>query len=118
VLVDGYYYWVIRINDQDAASRGIKHHNLVRVHNERGSVICAADVSPLIATGVIKSFESAAVIDVIDHPVLGRVDRGGCLNILTPKRPQVKRTSGMGCNSCLVEVEQWVDDSAFAIAAE
>ncbi len=118
MLIDGYYYWVLRINDQDAAALGIQHRDLVRVHNERGSVICAADVSPLIARGVLKSFESAAVLDVIDHPVFGRVDRGGCMNILTPKRTQVKRTSGMGCNSCLVAVEPWADGAAFAIAAE
>jgi len=117
VLIDGYYYWVLRINDRDAAARGIAHHDLVRVHNERGSVICAADVSPLIAPGVTKAFESAAVVDVIEHLTYGRVDRGGCLNLLTPKRVQVKGTSGMGCNSCLVEIELWNDAVAFAEAA-
>jgi len=67
---------------------------------------------------IIKTFESAAVLDVIEHPVFGRVDRGGCVNILTPKRMQVKRTSGMACNSCLVEIERWTDSAAFPVAAE
>jgi trimethylamine-N-oxide reductase (cytochrome c) len=118
VLVDGYYYWVLRMNDQDAAARGIAHHDLVRVFNERGSVICAVDVSPLIARGVTKAYESAAVVDMIDHPVHGRLDRGGCLNLLTPKRVQVKGTSGMGCNSCLVEIEPWNETALFSEAAE
>ena len=33
--------------------------------------------------------------------------RGGCVNVLTPRRPQVKNTDGMGSNSCLVEFEAW-----------
>jgi hypothetical protein len=34
-------------------------------------------------------------------------DRGGCLNLLTPRRPQIKGTEAMASNSCLVEVERW-----------
>ena len=41
-------------------------------------------------------------------PRFGRVDRGGCVNVLTPRRPQVKNTDGMASNSCLVEFERWV----------
>jgi anaerobic selenocysteine-containing dehydrogenase len=115
ILIDGWYYWVLRLNAEDATARGIKHHSLVRVHNERGNVICAADVSPLVAKGVAKSFESCAVLDIIDDPRYGRVDRGGCLNLLTPSRHQVKHTSGMGCNSCLVEIEPWVAEGVAAM---
>ena len=118
VLVDGFYYWVMRVNSSDAAKRGITHHSLLRVFNDRGSVICAADVSPLIAPGVVKSFESSAIMDIREHPKFGRVDRGGAINLLTPKRPQVKGTSGMGVNSCLVEIEPWTDSSVFLQAAE
>ena len=42
VNVDGYYYWVLRLNAEDAAARGIKKHDLVKVYNDRGAVICAA----------------------------------------------------------------------------
>ncbi len=115
ILVDGYYYWVLRLNVEDAVERGIKHHGLVRIFNERGSVICAADVSPLVAKGVAKSFESCAVLDIIDDPRYGQVDRGGCVNLLTPKRSQVKGTSGMACNSCLIQIEPWVAAGAAAL---
>jgi molybdopterin guanine dinucleotide-containing S/N-oxide reductase-like protein len=108
VNVDGYYYWVMRINDDDAAARGIKHHDLIRVYNDRGSVVCAADVSPLIKQGVCKSYESSAEFDYYDDPRFGPVDLGGCVNTLTPERVQVKNTDGMGSNSCLVEFETWV----------
>lgn len=106
VKIGGYYYWILRMNPSDAASRGVKHHDLVRIFNDRGAVICAVDVSELVMPGVVKTFESAAVFDPIPDP-LGFADRGGCVNLLTPPRPQVKGTDGMGSNSCLVEVEHW-----------
>ena len=108
VNVGGYYYWVMRVNPQDASARGIVHHDLIRIFNDRGSVVCAADVSPLVGPGVCKAYESSAEVDFIDDPRFGRVDLGGCVNVLTPRRPQVKNTDGMGSNSCLVEFEAWV----------
>ena len=39
VLMDGWYYWIIRLNSKDAAARGIKSGDLVRCFNDRGSVI-------------------------------------------------------------------------------
>jgi len=106
VLVDGHYYWLARINPADAAPRGITHHCLVKVFNDRGAVICAADVSPLIAPGVVKSFESSAVY--LTREVKGqRVEIGGCMNTLTPERSQSPDTESMAPNSCLVQVETW-----------
>jgi trimethylamine-N-oxide reductase (cytochrome c) len=107
INVDGYYYWVMKINPVDAKARGITQHGLIRVFNDRSSVICAADVSPMMAEGVCKSYESSAEVDLFMDPRFGRVDRGGCVNMLTPKRPQVKGTDGMGSNSCLVEFEPY-----------
>ncbi len=107
MLVDGYYYWVMRINSEDARARGIRHRDLVRVFNDRGTVICAADVSPLVAPGMVKSFESCAEFDPLETAD-GIVDRGGCLNLLTPQRPQAQGTDGMSSNSCLVEIALWV----------
>lgn len=106
VLVDGHYYWVIRMHPQDARSRGIGHHDLVRVFNERSAVVCAADVSPLMAPGLVKSYEaSAEYIPATDDK--GFVDLGGCINLLTSKRPQAHNTSGMSSASSLVQIERW-----------
>ncbi len=105
-LVDGHYYWLVRISDLDARSRGIADRDLVRVFNDRGSVICAADVSSMMAPGVVKSFESSAEYQSIE--VDGqRVEIGGCMNTLTSSRSQIKGTSSMSPNSCLVQVERW-----------
>ena len=35
---DGWYYWLIRLNREDAAARGIADGDLVRAYNDRGSV--------------------------------------------------------------------------------
>ena len=84
--VDGYRYWVLKIGQADARSRGLKHGDLVRVHNERASVICAADVSPMMMEGVVRGNEFCAVLDLIPTSV-GLVDRGGCLNLPDSRAP-------------------------------
>ena len=113
VLVDGHYYWVMKMNSVDARNRGIKHHDLIRIFNDRGAVICVADVSELVPPGTVKTFESAAVFDPVPDP-LGFADRGGCVNLITPPRPQVSGTEGMGSNSCLIEIERWKNTVAAA----
>lgn len=110
-LVDGHYYWIVRLSEDDARSRGVGHGDLVKVFNERGAVICAADVSPMVARGVLKSYESSAEFQprVINGET---VDIGGCMNMLTSSRPQMKGTSSMSPNSCLVEVTKWIGRAA------
>jgi trimethylamine-N-oxide reductase (cytochrome c) len=106
VRVDGYYYWVARINSRDAERRGIKHHDLVRLYNNRGSVICAAQVTARIMEGVVHSAGSSAEYDPVGEPGQSP-DRGGCVNILTPKRHMTEKTTGSAPNSCLIEMEKW-----------
>jgi anaerobic selenocysteine-containing dehydrogenase len=108
VQIDGYYHWVIRINDGDARKRGIEDKDLVRVFNDRGAVICAAQITQRVGPGTVHSYEGSAVYDPTGEP--GRsADRGGCMNILTPSRPIIKKSHSIAANSCLVEIERWVD---------
>ncbi len=106
VLVDGHYYWIVRINPADAAARGIRENDLVKVHNDRGAVICAAQVTGRVCPGTVHSYESCAVYDPVGEPG-NSPDRGGCINILTPKRMQIRRSHSIAAMSCLVEVEKW-----------
>jgi molybdopterin guanine dinucleotide-containing S/N-oxide reductase-like protein len=113
--IGGHYYYLLRMNDLDARERGIGHRDLVKIWNDRGAVILAADVSPLVTRGVVKSFESSAEYQMIE--VDGeRVEIGGCLNVLTSSRPQTRGTSSMAPNSCLVQVERWRNATRFAAA--
>ncbi len=87
----------------------------MKIFNDRGAVICAADISPLVAPGVVKSYEASAEFQLVE--VAGEtVEIGGCLNMLTPDRPQTRGTSSMSPNSCLVQVEKWRNAEAFKTA--
>ena len=115
VRIAGHAYWLLRINSVDARERGIVHHGLVKVFNDRGAVICAADVSPLVARGVVKSFEASAEYQPIE--VDGEtVDIGGSLNVLTPSRTAIRGTSSMAPNACLVQVVAWAGSGTAAMA--
>jgi trimethylamine-N-oxide reductase (cytochrome c) len=106
VLKDGHYYWIVRMHSQDAVKRGIKQHDLVKVFNDRGIIICAADIADTVAPGVMKSYEASSKFQLLE--VMGEtVDIGGCLNMLTPDRPQVARTHSMSPNSTLVEIVKY-----------
>ena len=61
VLIDAYYYWIVRLNPVDAAAREINDRDLVRVFNDRGSVICAAQLTQRVGPGTVHSYEGSAV---------------------------------------------------------
>jgi len=103
---DGHYYWVIRVHPQDANKRGIKNNDIVRAFNDRGEVLLAAQVTERIAPGTAHSYESCSVYEPLGEP--GRsIDRGGCINLLTPHRFISKNACGQAPNSCLIEIEKW-----------
>jgi trimethylamine-N-oxide reductase (cytochrome c) len=103
---DGYYYWVFRINTEDAKQRGIEDNDIVKAYNDRGAVLLAAQVTERVPPGVVHSYESCSVYDPIGEPGESP-DRGGCINILTPHRFISKNANGQAPNSCLIEVEKW-----------
>jgi len=109
VLIDGYRYWIVRINARDAEVRGIRNHDRVKVFNDRGAVICAAQLTQRVPPGTVHSYESSAVYDPIGEPGASP-DRGGCMNILTPSRPMIKKSHSFAANSCLVEIEKWLGE--------
>jgi anaerobic selenocysteine-containing dehydrogenase len=106
VLINGYYYWIIRMNTKDAAERGLKHDDLVKVFNDRGAVICAVHITERLPQGTVHSACSGAVYDPIGEPG-NSVDRGGAINLLTSSRPIIKKSSSTASNTCLVQVEKW-----------
>ncbi|MEM7280218.1 MAG: molybdopterin-dependent oxidoreductase [Pseudomonadota bacterium] len=113
VLIDGHYYWVLRVGVEDAESRGIRHHDLIKVYNDRGNVICAADVSGMMAAGVVKGYEASARYQTVE--VDGeQLEVGGCLNSLTPGRSQTAGTHSMSPNSCLVQIEKFHNRDALS----
>jgi trimethylamine-N-oxide reductase (cytochrome c) len=112
VEVDGYYYWIIRMNAEDAADRGIKKNQLVKVFNERGAVICAALPTQRLPRSVCHGYESSAIYEPMGEPGKS-VDRGGCLNLLTPHRTQTKSTHSLAGSNSLVQIEAWDGNTVF-----
>jgi trimethylamine-N-oxide reductase (cytochrome c) len=109
MLIDGYYYWIARINTADAEARGIRNGELVRLFNDRGAVICAAYVTERLRPGVVQAYESSANYDPIGEPG-NSTDRGGCVNNLTNQRSQSRKSSSMAPNACLIEIEPYSGD--------
>jgi molybdopterin guanine dinucleotide-containing S/N-oxide reductase-like protein len=107
VKKDGYAWWPIRIHPSDARVRGIKHDDIVKVYNDRGAVLCIAKVTERVRPGLVHSYEGSARYDPLEPGKAGSIDRGGCMNLLTPSRMVSKNAPGMASNSCLVEVCKW-----------
>jgi anaerobic selenocysteine-containing dehydrogenase len=104
---DGYAWWPARLSPQDAATRGINNHDIVRLYNDRGSVLCIAVVTERIRPGVVHAYASSAKYDPLIPGKAGATDKGGCVCLLTSSRMLSKNAPGMTPNSCLIEIEKW-----------
>ena len=106
VSVDGYYYYVFRMNEADAEERGVGDGDLIRVYNDRGAVIFCCQTTKRVPVGTCHCYESCAEYDPLGKPGESD-DRGGCINILTSGRFLSKYACGMATEHCLVQVEKW-----------
>jgi trimethylamine-N-oxide reductase (cytochrome c) len=99
---DGYMYEPLCINTATAASRGIKNGDIVKAYNERGAVLCGAYVTERIMPGIAYVDHGARV----DWIIPGELDRGGAINLITPKAITSKNCLGQATSGFLVEVEK------------
>jgi trimethylamine-N-oxide reductase (cytochrome c) len=99
---DGYLYEPCWINPKDAEARGIKMGDIIRVYNERGSVLCGALVFERVMAGAVSIDHGARV----DYIIPGKLDRGGAINTITPGGLTSKHAAGQATTSFLVEIER------------
>jgi len=99
---DDYMYEPIWINPKDAEKRGIVNGDIVKVHNERGIVLCGAIVWERIMPGVVYVDHGARVDSIIPE----EVDRGGAINLISPYNITSKNCAGMATSGYLVEVNK------------
>jgi trimethylamine-N-oxide reductase (cytochrome c) len=104
------------MNTDDAKARGVEKNDLVMVHNDRGAVICAALPTQRLPRSVCHGFESSAMYEPMGEPGKS-VDRGGCLNLLTPERTQTKSTHSLAGSNSLVEIVKWDGRTEYMSAA-
>ena len=88
------------INPIDAAERGIRDGDLVRVWNERGALVLPARVTPRILPGVVDIPQGAWWT-----PDENGVDFGGCINVLTSER-WTPYAFGTAQHTIMVQVEK------------
>ena len=98
---DGYYYEPLWINPQDARARNIENGDIVKVYNERGTVLGGACVTERIMPGVVYMDHGARYDSIIP----GELDRGGAINTITPHSTTSRNATGMAVSGFLVEVE-------------
>ncbi len=97
---DGYKYEPLWMNPVDAAARAIRDGDVVQVYNERGVVLGGAYVTERMMPGVVYMDHGARY----DPIVIGKIDRGGAINTITPHNLTSKNATGMVASSFLVEV--------------
>jgi anaerobic selenocysteine-containing dehydrogenase len=105
--VGGHAYQVVRVHPDDAAARGIRSGDVVKLYNDRAAVLLVAQVTERVRPGVVHSYEGSSRYDPLEPGKAGSIDRGGCVNLLTPSRMLSKNVPGMAPNSCLVEMTKW-----------
>ena len=99
--VDGYRYEPVWINPSDAAKRGIRDGDIVKVFNERGVVLCGSRVWERISPGVV-SIDHGARHD----PIIDNVDRGGAINTIAPNGLTSKNACGQATSGYLIDVQK------------
>ena len=99
---DGYKYEPVWINPKDAERRGIKTGDIVKVYNERGIVLCGALVWERIMAGTIYVDHGART----DFIIAGKLDRGGAINLISPRGTASKNCLGQATSGYLVEAER------------
>jgi biotin/methionine sulfoxide reductase len=95
---------VITLNSQDAAARGIRGGEVVRVFNERGELLAAAAVSADVRASVV-SLPTGAWFDPAVLGTTGALEKHGNPNVLTPDRGTSRLAQGPTAHSTLVQVE-------------
>lgn len=110
---DGYKYEPVWVNPIDARARNMKDGDIVRIFNERGSVLGGIKVTERIMPNVISQDHGARV----DAIVLGNggLDRGGANNLICPAATTSKNAPGEVTNGFLANIEK-VD--VFALAEQ
>lgn len=98
---DGYWYEAIWLNPADAAEKGIKNGDVVKVFNDRGTILAGARVvERCIPRSVIMDHGSTS------DPIADRLDRGGNNNFINPQGTSSKNANGMAVTGFLVGIEK------------
>jgi biotin/methionine sulfoxide reductase len=99
----------VLLHPDDAARRGIRQNDIVRIFNDRGATLAAAVISDGVRPGVIR-LSTGAWYDPQEPGQIGALDKHGNPNMLTPDKGTSKLGQGPIAHTALVEVERFEGD--------
>ncbi len=94
------------INPKDAAARGIKDGDIVRLHNDRGQILVGAKVTDDIIEGVVRVYEGGWY-DPVEGGKPGTLDAYGDVNVLTRDKGTSKLAQGNCGHTLLAQAEKY-----------
>ena len=94
------------LHPEDAAARGLKEGEIVRVFNGRGACLGGVQISDDVRPGVIR-MSTGAWYDPLEPGTPGSMCKHGNPNMLTPDKGTSRLGQGPIAHSCLVEVERF-----------
>ena len=106
VVINGNPYLVCHINHKIAEMKGIKDGDVVRMYNDRGSVLMVARVTYRLNPETIHAYTSSGIYNPIEYGVYKSWDKGGSINVLTPGRLIGDYVPAMSPYNCNIEIEK------------
>ena len=105
----------------DAAKKGIVDGDIVKVFNERGTILTGARITERLIPGSILIQKGSRV-----DPIAEKLDRGGAANLISPDNQVSKNCRGFAVTGYLVdfakvedsEMEQWKAEYPDAFARD
>ena len=98
----------ITLHPRDAAVRGIRGGDVVRVYNDRGACLAGARIDDGVRPGVVV-LPTGAWFDPLDPSRDDTLEKHGNPNVLTLDKGTSKLTQGCSAHTTLVEVELFRD---------
>ncbi len=99
---DGYMYEPIWVNPKDAVVLGVEDGDIVKMFNERGTVLGGIRLSERVIPHAVYQDHGTRV----DNIVIGEFDRAGANNLICPSNTTSKNAPGEVTNSFLVNLEK------------
>ncbi|HYZ33741.1 MAG TPA: molybdopterin-dependent oxidoreductase [Crenalkalicoccus sp.] len=96
----------VLMHPEDAAARGLRPGDVVRVFNDRGACLGGVRLDDGLLRGVV-AMAPGAWFDPLEPGVPGSLCVHGNPNVLTPDIGTSRLGQGPSAQSCLVEVERW-----------
>ncbi|MGI6217675.1 MAG: molybdopterin-dependent oxidoreductase [Coriobacteriales bacterium] len=98
---DGYLYEPIWMAPEDADARDIEAGDIVKLFNERGTILLGARISQRVMPGSVVVAKGSRV-----DPIAPHLDRGGAINLISPQATVSKHCAGFVVTGYLAEAQK------------